>query len=537
MGPPEPLILRRPSRTPRIISVTIMVVIYLYLGVYISGARFRRENEAVSRGIGATNARSTHRGTPLSNRGRRASPGLRREMRPVCRADREKLGPLKNSSQSFESVGVSPYLVHRLNDMSIYHPTRIQAASIPYGLRAENQTKFHDLILEEKTGQGKTLAYLVPIVSEIDNFDASLQAIVSVPSTTLARQVMRVLLELTKGGKRKRKDYPITSTLIVDQPDQSFLAEFEEEVPHILVGIPSFLEYVLENSFGVELSELRHLVLDEVDKMISIEREKLALERLMKMSKTEADAQILFVSASMTKDSMRLADSYMGSIKRVSTLGVADQAEKFLNSSGLSKSPNEESKLPDRIRNYFIPLEKPTLRSKGNEIARLYRALSEAKFDNKRRRGSRPGLLVFVRNPASVGPLIDQLRGQHRLEVRGIDQRTNKKQLKQARELMASGRLQVLVGTELVARGMDIEGVTDVVNIDVPRSSNAYLHRAGRAGRLKGKLASSSSVFTFVTNDQMGDIDKISRNLNVKFTKARITKTQRLVKGDVDGTT
>mmetsp|Transcript_22831 Transcript_22831/g.34052 ORF Transcript_22831/g.34052 Transcript_22831/m.34052 type:complete len:533 (+) Transcript_22831:1-1599(+) len=478
--------------------------------------------------------------SPMCNfrRGRVLGKDVKCEGNTRCQATEVKAGHNHQKisvgqNTSFSDLGIPPYLVHRLEDISIFQPTRIQAASIPLGLQRDLKP---DLILEERTGQGKTLAYLLPLVSEIDNMQQGyLQGIVLVPSTTLARQVMRVLLHLTKGGKRRRKDYPIISNLIVDHPDQSYLAEFEGNPPHVLVGIPSVVEAVLRESYGVDLSQLKHIVFDEVDKMISIERERLAIEKLLQIRSNSLEAtqpHTVFVSASMTEDSLNLAGKHMKNIKKISLVSGVTDAKISVNSGKNRRASNlSSSKLPSRIRNYYISLpERASIRTKGDELARLYKALSHAKFEGSRRRNSRPGLLVFVRNPAHIAPLLDQLRGQYHMQVRGIDSKSTKTQLKQARELLASGRLQILIGTELMARGMDIEGVTDVVNLDVPRSSNAYLHRAGRAGRLKGKLASSSSVFTYISDTQISDIEKISRNLGVNITKAYVSRSQRLMR-------
>eukprot|EP00466_Bigelowiella_natans_P021275 jgi/Bigna1/82918/fgenesh1_pg.99_\ len=232
------------------------------------------------------------------------------------------------------------------------------------------------------------------------------------------------------------------------------------------------LSTLLRESYGVSISDIKTVVLDEVDKTISIERERMAIDRLVRDMKQASKAQIVFVSASMTQDSMVLADKYMQRIKKISTLGITEQNTKFLSSSSSMDSrkngrklnaSSPSSRLPDRISNFYLTLpERSSLRAKGDMVAKLYRALSEAKFSSKRRRGNRPGILVFVRNPANIPPLIDHLRGQYRLDVRGIDPRTNKRQLKQCQEMMSAGRLQILVGTEIMARGMDVEGVTDV---------------------------------------------------------------------------
>ena len=331
----------------------------------------------------------------------------------------------------FEDLAVSPQLKRAAADMGFEFATPIQAKTIDAILDGK------DVIGQAKTGSGKMAAFALPCIERIDPDDDSLQAVILSPTRELAMQIcteIRKLLKYTDNIK--------TAAVYGGQPIIEQIKVLRKGV-QIVVGTPGrVIDHIKRHT--LKMQNVGYVVLDEADEMLNMGfRED--MEKILK--KIPGDRQTLLFSATMPK-------------------AIKDIAQSYLNDPVHIKAEEEKTAMPD-IAQFYTEIKEKT---KPEALCRMLEYYSPALA------------MVFCNTKKRVEEVTDMLksRGFSAAGLHGdMDQPKRDKVMKKFR----TGRANILVATDVAARGLDIENVELVLNYDVPLEEEYYVHRVGRTGR------------------------------------------------------
>lgn len=345
---------------------------------------------------------------------------------------------------TFTQLGLRIPLVEALEKEGITTPTNIQNEAIP--LILENK----DVIGQSETGTGKTLAYLLPIFEKADPSRREAQVIILTPTHELAFQVQKEVEQLANHSGIEVNSLSIIGNVsITRQVDQL------KTKPQIIVGSPGrILELITMRK--IKAHTVKTIVIDEADRLL----DKTNLEVVQSVIKTtQKDRQLLLFSATITDQTLQIAQA-------------------LLNNPKLLRVQNEIP-LPDTITHLYFVTD---LRDKIEVFRKVYHILKPEKA------------IVFINQNYEVEKTVERLK-YHGLIADGIHGTSVKLDRKKVMDHFRSGKIPILVASDLAARGLDIEGVTHIFNLDLPEDTNLYLHRAGRTGRA-GKSGHTISIVT-----------------------------------------
>jgi len=364
----------------------------------------------------------------------------------------------------FEELGISPATLKSLKNMGFEEATPIQAETIPMSLQNK------DLIGQAQTGTGKTAAFGVPLIDKIEKERRQIQGIIIAPTRELAVQVSE---ELYKIGAGKR----IGVLAIYGGQDINRQIRALKKGPHIIVGTPGrLLDHI--NRKTINLENIHTVILDEADEMLNMG----FIEDIQSiLASVPAERQTLLFSATMP-----------GPIQKI--------AEKFMKEPEVIRVKAREMTVP-LIEQYYVEVQE---KNKFDVLTRLLDIQS-------------PELsIVFGRTKRRVDELSEalNLRGYTAEGIHGdLSQAKRMSVLRKFKE----GSIDVLVATDVAARGLDISGVTHVYNFDIPQDPESYVHRIGRTGRA-GK---QGMALTFVTAREKSYLSVVERT-----TKKRMERMQ-----------
>ncbi len=342
----------------------------------------------------------------------------------------------------FQDLGISTATLKAVLRMGFEEATPIQAETIPLSLQNK------DLIGQAQTGTGKTAAFGIPLVEKVDlNVDA-IQGIIIAPTRELAIQVSEELYKIGAGKKVR------VLSIYGGQDIQRQIRSLKKH-PHIIVGTPGrVLDHI--NRKTIRLDHVHTAILDEADEMLNMGFIE-DIETILAQIPTER--QTLLFSATMP-----------GPIQRM--------AEKFMKDPQIVRVKTKEMTVP-LIEQYYVEVQE---KNKFDVLTRLLDIQS-------------PELaIIFGRTKRRVDELSEALN------LRGYTAEGIHGDLSQAKRLSVlrkfkEGSIDVLVATDVAARGLDISGVTHVYNFDIPQDPESYVHRIGRTGRA-GK---TGVALTFIT--------------------------------------
>ena len=348
--------------------------------------------------------------------------------------------------QNFQTLGLSDALVAGLVKQDITVPTDIQTKMIPAIMTGK------DVVGRSETGSGKTLAYLLPIFQKIDPNVRGTQAIILTPTHELAAQVHRQAELLAKNAGAN-----VGCALIIGTARLQRQVERLREKPPIVVGSTGrILDLIKRKKIQAHL--VKTIVLDEGDRLLE-DGNFAAVQAVIKT--TLRDRQLVLLSASVGGETQQRAKEIM--------------KEDALFVEGAS----QVGQVPDTISHYFI------LTAPREKFLMLRKVLA----------GEKPKkAMVFLNNPENIEVTVDKLN-YHGIKAAGIYGQVGKLDRKTALDDFREGRVQVLVASDIGARGLDIPDVTHVINLDIPEDPTHYLHRAGRCGR-QGQTGCAISIVT-----------------------------------------
>ncbi len=370
----------------------------------------------------------------------------------------------------YNEMNLSEALKTRLEGMNYIQPTPIQEQLIPLALEG------HDLIGQAQTGTGKTASFLIPAIEKM-TMKKAVQTVVLVPTRELAMQVDQVFKQLT--NQTGMRSITVFGGVSIDNQ----IRQLDQGV-HCVIATPGRLLDLLKRK-RINLSSLSLLILDEVDEMLNMGFID-DVENIM--SQCPSERQTLFLSATLPLPMIKLAKKYMNNPMEVRV--------------------NVDQKVASTIDQYFV---KVTEINKMKALQTLIYYLDIERlivFVNTKRKADEitQGLIA---NGFSAEALHGDLSQQQRINT--FNKFKNK-------------TLNILVATNVAARGIDIQEISHVINYDVPEDLDNYVHRIGRTGRIGNK----GVAITFFTPYQIGrSLQHLQSKNKTKFTEMFLpTKTE-----------
>jgi superfamily II DNA/RNA helicase len=339
-----------------------------------------------------------------------------------------------------------------------------------------------DIVAESPTGSGKTLAYVLPMLHKLDGSKKSTQGLIVAPSQELAMQIVEVIREWSAGTN-------ITVQQLIGGANVARQIEKLKKKPTIVVGTPGRInELVRANK--LKLREIEIIVLDECDQLLSREYRVIVKSFIEGASPKR---QVVLVSATIT-DEIRLVASRM----------MKDPLN-------IQIKPEDMVKV-GKVVHSFVKVEE---RDKTDALRRL------ANIEGVRG-------LAFINNLDQL--LLKEMKLKYKdTKVVSLHADMSKEQRKKSLEDFRKGEARILLATDLAARGLDIEGLTHVIHVDLPHTVEQYLHRSGRTGR----AGADGEVLTLLSYKDEKNYKKLLRQAGQKPVQKVIYKGQ-LIEGNAN---
>tara|TARA_R110002095_G_scaffold173890_5_gene151330 strand:+ start:8410 stop:9669 length:1260 start_codon:yes stop_codon:yes gene_type:complete len=368
---------------------------------------------------------------------------------------------------TFADLGLDDKLIKHLSEVGYVTPSPIQTELIPIAVTGQ------DCIGQARTGTGKTAAFSLPILQQIDLRRPGAQALILAPTRELSEQVAEEIRKLCP-------DKTLNLAVLVGgkpvRPQENQLKKGAQ----IAVGTPGrVIDHI--NRGNLKLNTLNFIVLDEADRMLDIGFRP-DIEKILRKCPTER--QTLLLSATLPPPVERLAQRYMQ------------------NPVMIDLSDNKVS--VDAIDQYYITVD-PN---------RKIKLLTQLLFQERPKQ-----TIVFTRTKRGADKL-DRIFSKKLKDVAAIHgdlpQTKRDRVLKQFRE----GKIRLLIATDVMGRGIDVSGISHIINFDIPEFSDDYVHRIGRVGRLSSDQ--KGAAFTFVAPDEGDQLTNIENRINHMITEFRV---------------
>jgi ATP-independent RNA helicase DbpA len=374
-------------------------------------------------------------------------------------------------SNTFSSLALSEQLLRTIEQLGFSQMTPIQSASIPVLLAGK------DLIGQSQTGSGKTAAYMIPILQKIVVSDLNPQALILCPTRELCDQVLKESRKFSKAIPGMK-----AVALVGGQPYPPQTQALQNGV-HLIVGTPGrTLEHLKSGLLNVR--NLQFFVLDEADRMLE---EGFADEMATILESLPWQRQTIFFSATFPEGIEKLSRQFQKNAERISITLEAQQA------------PN--------IEQYIYMAENP------QKVETLIKVLK-----------NHPSMctLIFCRTKATVDE-IGRLLQKSKVSCEVLHGDLEQPERDRAVSLFRNGSRRILVATDVAARGLDIDTLELVINVDLPSSTEMYIHRIGRTGRA-GRQGVAVSI---ATSYEIGKVIEIETATGTKMIRQPLDTKQK----------
>lgn len=370
--------------------------------------------------------------------------------------------------KTFNQLVINEKLIKGLVKQNITEPTKVQSLTI------EKIRENKDLLVNSETGSGKTLAYLLPMFEKIDTTMRETQVLVLAPTHELVMQIANQSKLLAENS-----NMDVTTFAIIGEVNiQKQIKNIKAMKPHIVVGTAGRLLDLIQQK-KLRVHDVKTIILDEVDSLVSGKGEGI-VEKIIKT--TLRDRQLLGFTASLDEKSESFCDYMM---KDMEIIKATDQ-------SAINPNINHMYIYGDRREKFAI----------------LRKALSSAKAKRA---------IVFVNDEDSI-EVINEKLNYHNYKAVCISGKMSKEDRKNAMTSFRSGKVAILVSSDLSARGLDIPDVSHIFNLDFPPSKNEYLHRCGRSARGNKK----GTAISIVTNQNLNTIRDYKRQFKINMNAVEI---------------
>ena len=365
------------------------------------------------------------------------------------------------NESKFERFNLKPFIIESVKELGFFEPTEIQERLIPTVLKGDS------VIGQSQTGTGKTHAYLLPMIQKVNPYKEAVQAIITAPTRELAAQIYQEVLKITKNSEEE-----IAVRLYIGGTDKQRTIEKLKHQPHIVVGTPGRInDLVKEQALFVHSAPI--LIIDEADLMLEMG----FLEDVDQIASRMAEAlQMLVFSATIPEKLKPFLKKYMENPKYIQVEPKQVTAAK--------------------IEHYLLPARH------RNKLELVFQALET--FN--------PYLaIVFTNTKKKADEVADRLMGKGLKVGRihgGLSPRERKQMMKQILDL----DYQYIVATDLAARGIDIQGISHVINYELPSDLDFYIHRVGRTAR-----AGYSGIALTIYEDRDEDALNKLENKGIEF--------------------
>ncbi len=388
---------------------------------------------------------------------------------PLEPAAQLPVAPPKDSVTQFSDFPISDTLKKRIASLNFVTPTPVQAGAVPPALEGK------DVLATAQTGTGKTLSFLIPILEKLAVTDSrSASVLILLPTRELAMQVEVAFRSLNTN--------PANSVALVcggmaEGPQLQLI----RRGARVIVATPGRLEDYLNRKL-VKLDQIKILVLDEVDRMLDMGF-KPAIRRIA--SCLPLNRQTLCYSATLDAQIREVVREYMSDPVRIEIGSVLKPCENV------------------ELQTFEVEPDKK------HELLEHLLESGDGSF------------LVFVRTKHGADRVATRLvrAGHSATQIHGD---RSQAQRNQALKSFSEGRHRILVATDVAARGIDVQHVAHVVNYDIPKVAEDFVHRVGRTGRASRKGIAS----TFASVAERADLRKIERSLSISMKRFRVTAPQ-----------
>jgi len=365
---------------------------------------------------------------------------------------------VEKSMSTFEELGLSPEILNAIKARGFERQFPIQEATIPLLRRGM------DVIGQAHTGTGKTAAFGLPLLEIVDERNLNVQALVLVPTRELAIQVAG---EINSYGRFTRK----RALAIYGGQSISVQLRALKDCPQIIVGTPGRIIDHMERG-SLHLDKVQYVVLDEADRLLDMGFIG-DVEHIL--TKTRSKRQMALFSATMPKAVRNLARKHM-------------------------RNPREVLIEPDHlsvreISQYYYQVDQ------ARKLDALLRILQDKEVHRA---------IVFCRTKRGTFRLNQSLRGRNQDAI-ALNGDLSQHQRDGAMKAFRSGQSRILVATDLAGRGLDVDGVTHIINYDVPPHPYTYFHRIGRTGRA-GKAGTAVTIVSAEQNSDFRAIQSMADN-------------------------
>lgn len=371
--------------------------------------------------------------------------------------------------KTFKELNLNDNIITGLEKQGITTPTEIQSLTIPEIL--DNK----DVIGEAHTGSGKTLAFLAPLFEKIDTSKKELQVLILAPTRELVMQIEKQSKLLAENSEMPINTVPIIGDVNMDKQ----IKNLKGLKPNIIVGTPGRVLDLIRKK-KIKAHTIKTIVLDEGDNLLDNTHAR-TIQDIIKT--TMRDRQLLIFSATISSKAMPIAKDLM------------KDPVIFKNEKKASLNPN--------IEHMYIEVEE---RDKAEVLRKLIAAVNPSKA------------IVFINRGFDVEMIADKLN-YHNKNAFAMHKRITKEQRQQALEKFRNGNINILVSSDISARGLDIQDITHIINLDFPANANEYLHRAGRTARGNAH----GTTISLVTKKEFPALRIYEREFNIKLNKKQLS--------------
>lgn len=378
-------------------------------------------------------------------------------------------------SQDFSSLGIEEPILRAIERMGFEEPTPVQVETIPLLLKGR------DVIAQAQTGTGKTAAFGIPIVQAIERQGKAPSALILCPTRELAVQVSEEINRLAMF-----KD--LNTLAIYGGASIENQIEALRRGVDIVAGTPGrVIDHIHRGT--IDLASVRFMVLDEADRMLDMG----FIEDIdYILSKVPKKRQTMLFSATILPEIRSMGERHM---HRPATVSVSE----------------DDLILPNTKQMYFAIGRK-------NKIWALCRVLDKEK----------PKAIVFAQTKHMVD-IIERRLTSYGYPAAAIHGDLTQSRRERVLSNFRSGKVRILIATDVAARGLDIEGVTHVINYDIPESPDVYVHRIGRTGRA-GK---EGKAITFVSSNEMHLLEAVEQFTDQRLEQVEVPSAKGKARGPV----
>ena len=362
-------------------------------------------------------------------------------------------------ANQFERFKFQPFIIEALNQFGFYEPTEIQERMIPLVLKGESA------IGQSQTGTGKTFAYVLPILEGIDPARQEVQAVITAPTRELASQIYHQILKVTEHCSPDRQ---IMTRCYIGGTDKLRTIEKLKVQPQIVVGTPGRIkDLMVEQALFIHTSNI--LVVDEADMMLDMG----FIEDVDQVAaKMPEKLQMMVFSATIPEKLKPFLKKYMENPKTI-------QIE-------------SKRKAAANLEHYLLPSRHRNKKQLVHDALLAYNPYLAIVFTNTKKMAEEVAYFLNEK-----GLKVGRVHGD-------LNPRERKKMMKQIQDL----EYQYIVATDLASRGIDIEGVSHVINYELPTDLDFYIHRVGRTARA-GNSGIALTIYESSDEDALNRLEKI----------------------------